>query len=98
MRIAGFEWDFGNWPKCGKHGVTQGEIEDAIRNARFVIEDPSNTEPRLRAVGLTDEDRHVFVAFTLRRRDGLTFVRPISARFMHAKEIRDYERRRPEEP
>ena len=27
MRFDGFDWDDGNWPKCGKHGVTTEDIE-----------------------------------------------------------------------
>jgi len=27
MRIAGFDWDDGNWLKCSKHGVSHEEIE-----------------------------------------------------------------------
>ena len=27
MVISEFEWDAGNWPKCGKHGVSKAEIE-----------------------------------------------------------------------
>ena len=23
MKIAGFDWDAGNWPKCGMHGVSR---------------------------------------------------------------------------
>lgn len=96
MKIAGFEWDDGNWPKCGKHGVSQREIEQAIRDARFLVDDPYPTEPRYRAVGRTEAGRHVFVAFTIRERAGRMFSRPISARYMHEKEVRDYERHRPE--
>jgi uncharacterized DUF497 family protein len=33
-----------------------------------------------------------FVAFTLRRRGGRTFLRPLSARYMQKKEIAAYER------
>ncbi len=22
MKIAGFDWDAGNWPKCGKHDIS----------------------------------------------------------------------------
>lgn len=33
----------------------------------------------------------VFVAFTLRVRAGHRWIRPISARYMHAKEIPHYE-------
>ena len=28
MRIDGFDWNDGNWPKCGKHGVSGAEIEE----------------------------------------------------------------------
>ena len=34
MRFLGFEWDEGNWPKCGKHGVTREEIELLFASAR----------------------------------------------------------------
>jgi uncharacterized protein len=34
----------------------------------------------------------MFVAFTFRERDGATFIRPISARYMHKKEIEAYEK------
>jgi uncharacterized DUF497 family protein len=37
----------------------------------------------------------MFVAFTIRIRDGKQFVRPISARYMHAKEIEGYEEKSP---
>jgi hypothetical protein len=36
--------------------------------------------------------RPLFVAFTLRTRDNRQLIRPISARFMHAKEIAAYEK------
>lgn len=91
MKVAGFDWDSGNWPKCGKHGVTQAEIEHVIRNARFMVDDPSPAEKRFRTAGRAMTGRYVFAAFTFRQRDGSTFVRPISARYMHDKEIRSYE-------
>ena len=34
MRFTGFEWDDGNWPKCGKHGVTREEIEQFFVSAK----------------------------------------------------------------
>ena len=97
MKIQGFEWDEGNWPKCGKHGLEREEVEQAIQNAAFIIPDPNDTEPRLRAVGKTDEGRYAFVAFTLRERDGRRLIRPISARYMHDKEVKQYEKTRPDE-
>ena len=30
MEIAGIEWDKGNWPKCGKHGVSRLDIEAVL--------------------------------------------------------------------
>ena len=34
MKFTGFEWDDGNWPKCGKHGVTREEIEQFFSSAK----------------------------------------------------------------
>ncbi|MEQ9444777.1 MAG: BrnT family toxin [Rhodospirillaceae bacterium] len=69
--------------------------------------DHSIGEQRFRAIGrtnigqpntvLTDSrpaevNRYVFVVFTLRIRSGQTYIRPISARYMHRKEIDRYEK------
>ena len=27
FQVSDFDWDEGNWPKCGKHGVSRSEIE-----------------------------------------------------------------------
>jgi uncharacterized protein len=91
MQISGFEWDEGNWPKCGKHGVGQSEIEEVLLNEPAVMPDPYTDEPRLRAIGQTLSGRYVFLVFMLRNIDGQTKLRPISARFMHQKEIQHYE-------
>ena len=93
MEIAGFDWDDGNWPKCGKHGVSQEEIEEALTNQPAVMPDPYPEEPRMRAIGKTGAERHVFVVFMLRDVDGQTKLRPISARYMHQEEIEYYESR-----
>lgn len=90
-KIDGFDWDEGNWPKCAKHGLSQAEIEHVIANARFVVDDPSTGERRLRTAGKAPTGRFVFVAFTYRQKAGKTLLRPISARYMHDKEIRSYE-------
>lgn len=90
--IAGIEWDDGNWPKCGKHGVTRAQIEAILAASPFVLLDPSHQEIELRynAVGQTPSGRNVFLVFTLRERDGGTVIRPIGARFMHTKEVERY--------
>jgi uncharacterized DUF497 family protein len=48
MTIAGFDWDAGNWPKCGKHGVSREEIEQVLSGEPAVMADPAPGEPRLR--------------------------------------------------
>ena len=92
MKVAGFDWDEGNWPKCGKHGVSRTEIEEVLLGTPAVMPDPFPEEPRMRAIGTTAAGRHVFLVFMLRQIDGETRLRPISARYMHQKEIAHYER------
>ena len=91
MKTAGFDWDDGNWPKCGKHGVSRAEIEDVLLNTPAVMPDPHPEEPRMRAIGKTVAGRYVFLVFMVRKFDDQLFLRPISARFMHQKEIDHYE-------
>jgi len=89
MEIAGFDWDNGNWPKCGKHGVSREEIE------RLFLEDQARVAPDVKHTTPT-ESRHIaagrvdgralFVAFAFRGR----LIRPISARYMHSKEASSY--------
>jgi len=94
MQIAGFDWDTGNWPKCGRHGVSRLEIEQVFQASPSVMPDPFPHEPRMRAIGKTAAGRHVFVVFMLRDVEGRPKLRPISARYMHQKEIDHYERQR----
>ena len=91
MKLAGFDWDQGNWPKCGKHGVSREEIEQVLLNSPAVMPDPHQNEPRMRAIGKTAAGRYVFLVFMLREIAQQTYLRPISARFMHQKEIEHYE-------
>jgi uncharacterized protein len=91
MKVVGFDWDSGNWPKCGKHGVSREEIEEVLLSGPAVLVDPHPEETRMRAIGKTTEGRHVFLAFVIRENDGETKIRPISARYMHQKEIYHYE-------
>ena len=92
-RASGFAWDRGNLEKCQKHGVSSEEIEALLRSDPRVAPDRKHAEreDRLIGVGRNANGRPMFVAFTLRRVQGRTLVRPISARYMHAKEIEAYE-------
>ncbi|RJF70695.1 BrnT family toxin [Rhodopseudomonas palustris] len=94
MDVAGFDWDHGNRAKCEKHGVTRGEIESLFRGPVSVFPDPvhSQTEQRFKAIGRSEAGRMVFLIFTLRRDSGETLIRPISARYMHRKEVAYYEK------
>ncbi len=91
MRIAGFDWDDGNWLKCSKHGVSHEEIEYVLLHEPAVLPDPSPDEPRMRAIGMTEAGRYVFLVFILRKVGSQTKLRPISARYMHKKEVDRYE-------
>lgn len=51
----------------------------------------SLNEQRFIAVGRNAVGRPLFVAFTLRRQENGLTIRPISARYMHNKEIARYE-------
>jgi uncharacterized protein len=90
--IDGFDWDDGNWPKCGKHGVSREDVEDALSHGALIAPDPAHSrdEDRFIAVGRNANGRAVFVAVTFRTVDGRRLVRPISARYMHAKEAKRY--------
>ena len=93
IAVAGFDWDKGNLAKCANHGVTVEEIETFFLAGPAVAPDPvhSAVEDRLIAVGWTAQGRALFVAFTLREKRGRWLVRPVSARYMHKKEIEAYE-------
>jgi uncharacterized DUF497 family protein len=93
----GFQWDEGNSDKNWYlHQVTNSECESECEEVFFnvpliIASDPkhSTTEPRYYALGRTDTDRWLFVAFTVRNK----LVRVISARDMNQRETRKYAER-----
>jgi uncharacterized DUF497 family protein len=91
MIVSGFDWDEG---KCSKHGVSIAEIEALLESGPRIAPDlkHSMVEDRFIAVGRSSEGRPLFVAFTFRRRASGVLIRPLSARYMHQKEIAAYER------
>jgi uncharacterized DUF497 family protein len=54
---------------------------------------PHPEEPRIRVIGKTAAGRYVFLVLMYREIDGQTKLRPISARYMHQKEVDHYEGR-----
>jgi len=98
-RIAGFDWDEGNRAKCEKRGLTAAEIEAFFARAPRVAPDlkHSTSEDRFIAIGRTTTGRPIFVAFALRATSRGSLIRPVSARYMHRKEITKYEKAIPNE-
>ena len=90
--ITGFNWDDGNSRKNDKHSVSMAEAEQVFFNAPLLVLDDvvhSQSEPRLHALGATDDGRTLHITFTLRQVG--QFIRVISARDMHRKERAIYE-------
>jgi uncharacterized DUF497 family protein len=86
----GFEWDDGNAGKnWHRHRVTDVECEEIFFNLPLIVASDaghSDQEKRLAALGRTDANRRLFVAFTIRR----NLIRVISARDMTRSEGRKY--------
>jgi len=90
---AGFDWDDGNRDKCQRHGLSIEDTEHVLAHAETLIvpdERNSRVEPRFLAIGRTAIGRYAMVVFTPRKKANDVFLRPISARYMHRKEIEKY--------
>ena len=89
----GFQWDEGNLDKNWHlHQVTNGECEEAFFNLPLILASDakhSGNEQRYYALGRTDADRWLFIAFTVRDK----LIRVISARDMNERETRKYAER-----
>jgi uncharacterized DUF497 family protein len=89
--FEGFDWDDGNIEKNWlSHQVTPQEAEQVFFNRPLVVADDakhSRLEKRYMVLGQTDENRVLFIAFTLRKKR----IRVISARDMNRKERKVYE-------
>jgi len=89
----GFQWDEENLEKNWfLHQVTDGECEEIFFNLPLIVAantKHSQQETRYYALGRTDADRWLFIAFAIRRK----LIRVISARDMNEKEARKYAER-----
>ena len=87
---TGFEWDDGNSEKNWiLHQVSRNECEQVFFNASIVVGDDiihSQSEKRWFLLGKTDNNRQLFIVFTIRK----NLIRIISARDMNKKERRIY--------
>ena len=90
LNCIGFQWDQHNVLKNWEaHAVSPVECEEAFFNQPLVVSEDlkhSSVEQRYYALGRTDADRHLFIAFTVRGE----FIRVISARDMNRKERKIY--------
>ena len=87
---AKFDWDEGNRCKCRKHGVGLDEIETLFGSSGLRVAPDvrhSEVEQRFLAIGRSLTGRSLFVVFTWRG----DLIRPLSARYMHAREVQAYE-------
>jgi hypothetical protein len=86
----GFDWDDGNSNKNWHlHNVSDGECEDVFFNLPLIIafdKKHSQREDRFFALGRTDTNRWLFIAFILKN----NLIRVISAREMTKSERRKY--------
>lgn len=89
----GFQWDEGNLDKNWYlHQVTNGECEEVFFNLPLILASDtkhSQQEQRFYALGRTDRNRWLFIAFTVREE----LIRVISAREMNERETRKYAER-----
>lgn len=88
----GFEWDEYNIKKnWEKHNVSPLESEQIFFNKPLILAADikhAKSETRYYALGKTDRDRKLFIAFTIRKLK----IRVISSRDMSRKEREDYEK------
>lgn len=93
MKFSGFQWDDGNWPKCGSHGLAKPEIEAVFEDSVRIAPDFKHSagEKRYIAIARGANGRPLFVGFTLRQVEDHLLVRPFTARYMHKKEALRYE-------
>ena len=87
---VGFDWDEANVEKnWEQHQVTQQEAEDVFFSEALVVRGDirhSQREKRYYVLGQTSRGRHLFVAFTIRRK----LIRVISIRDMKRRERESY--------
>ena len=88
---VGFDWDEDNFYKnIGKHNVFGSEAEQIFFNHPLIVKRDfkhSQAEERFYALGRTNHDRLLFIAFTVRSDK----IRVISAREMTIREVRVYD-------
>ena len=90
FQVEGFEWDQSNIEKnWEKHRVSYLECEEVFFNQPLLVQEDeihSKFGPRYYVLGKSNDGRHLFIVFTIRRNK----IRVISARNMSKRERRIY--------
>jgi uncharacterized DUF497 family protein len=97
LQANGFDWDRGNRAKCEKHGLSVALIEGLFARPLAILPDAghSQRENRFRAVGRTEKGtRRIHHFHDAPERRGSSDP-PLSARYMHKKEIDAFEKENP---
>ena len=96
LKVSAFDWDDGNRGKCRKHGLSMADVEHVLISAQNRIRSRCSKLAHGRhAISPLERPARVvfsFVVFTLRLANDEIKLRPISARYMHKKEIAKYEK------
>jgi hypothetical protein len=88
VKIDDINIDKGNREKLQKHGVSLEEIIEFFSAEFYVLRDEGHSEKESRFIGFSEvRGRSIFVAFTIRTKNGKLVFRPISARFAHKREV-----------
>lgn len=88
--LEGFGWDSANLKHIKKHDVDYRECEEAIFNKPFLVNKDdvhSHVEERYQALGKSNEERLLFLVFTMRK----SSIRIVSARDQNKKERKKYQ-------
>ncbi len=88
--LEGFEWDKGNLEHIKKHKVDYRECEEVFVNIPLYLKEDkehSGKEKRLQILGKTNNQRLIFISFTIRKNK----IRVISARNQSKKERKIYQ-------
>lgn len=91
MKIDGFEWDESNIVKnIVGHNTYPDEVEEAFYN-KYKLRKTS--QGRYLLYGTTDSGRYLFVVFIVKKQQGQSIARVISARDMTVKEKHYYKQK-----
>lgn len=89
-KLEGFDWDKGNLEHIKKHKVGYKECEEVFFNKPFLLSKDkahSEMEKRFEVLGKTNNERLIFIVYTIR----VSKIRIVSARDQNRKERRKYE-------